>query len=557
MPSFEIPHLRTFRQLPSWCNLRGHLDRSACIEVRVSEIRRLSGCVHIDPLRRDRRGRPVHTVAPLPDERNAARRFADGSQRLTTGTFTLSAHQLNHLHGWRNPRMYAGDFRTNRANVMRHDDRRIHHRGHREHRDSTELVSSDSNAGFSRVEPHNPFSVPSVSSVVPTDSKNKHQFKTRITRANPYAFPPDHGLDANPNKGASRTKKIGLRFDWTQTLRIEKWTYPRRKLPVYFLVCPGHDRSIHHRGHRGHRERTELGSHNSPGGFSRHNPNLSSVSSVSSVVNSVPPVSTRKPGRENPTSRRCPQRCLKLLMVQCTEQENLDAQAAQLWIESIPPSMVPKLRDKINQLRDRYGPIFEPRTLLCPRCLGVKYGNNPETVRQGWRRRNGKADTSVAQRRDKGTKGRRDRVKEDAASASYPPIPLSRGPSVPTLLTIPIELTHYTREDYYRGREFIEGVPPSDEHYWARNPEAWREKKKERQKSRRREYARMYYRRKKSSPLSTQNSALSTSLSVAQARKIIEAAGYGGLYPATNQLTPEDKSEMVELAGRLRARSPG
>lgn len=37
-----------------------------------------------------------------------------------------------------------------------------------------------------------------------------------------------------------------------------------------------------------------------------------------------------------------------------------------------------------------------PRVLLCPRCLKVHYGNNPETARQSWRRRNNKPDTTRA-----------------------------------------------------------------------------------------------------------------------------------------------------------------
>src|SRR4029453_12468769 len=108
-----------------------------------------------------------------------------------------------------------------------------------------------------------------------------------------------------------------------------------------------------------------------------------------------PPLSTRPPGREHPSTKKCPQRVLKLMMLQATEAEIRDAELAELWMDSLPHRL--HLRDPYRQfiarLLDRYGPIMLPRTLLCSRCLGLKYGNNPETVRQGWRRRNGLPDT--------------------------------------------------------------------------------------------------------------------------------------------------------------------
>lgn len=105
-------------------------------------------------------------------------------------------------------------------------------------------------------------------------------------------------------------------------------------------------------------------------------------------------LTTCRAGRKDPKTRRCPQRCLKLLMVQCTEAEQRDARVAQLWIESLPASIVPRVRPAIARLTARYGLIFQPRMLVCPRCVGgtgknggVRYGNHPETVRQNWRRR--------------------------------------------------------------------------------------------------------------------------------------------------------------------------
>jgi hypothetical protein len=353
----QIPNFATIDQLPSWCNLRGAIDRSACVEIRVSELRRLAECVTIDRSQRDSRRRLLHITAPLPDERPAPLRLINANgRRICTGVFTVTAAMLHDLHQSRMPRTLAGDFRTARANVMRN------HGSDQQSALSDQIQSKTQNP------------------------KSKIRFRLRIKR-NAVAFPIDIGLDGNPNKGAARTKRIGLEADWSQPIRIEKWVYPKRIRPAYFMICPN---SIRHREHREHRvgKNSEL--------------NLSSVSSVNSVVQLPPPLSTRPPSRLDPFSSggRCPQRCLKLLMVQCTPHEAADAEAAQLWIDSLPDKLRLRepYRSHINRLIARYGPIFHPRMLLCPRCCGgrggVRYGNNPETVRQSWRRRNNKPDTT-------------------------------------------------------------------------------------------------------------------------------------------------------------------
>lgn len=75
-----FPSLPTLEQTPSWLNSRGFIDRSACIEIRVSEIRRLAGCVKIDRTQHDSRGRHLHLTFPLPNEQPARKKFADGSK---------------------------------------------------------------------------------------------------------------------------------------------------------------------------------------------------------------------------------------------------------------------------------------------------------------------------------------------------------------------------------------------------------------------------------------------------------------------------------------------
>jgi hypothetical protein len=111
----------------------------------------------------------------------------------------------------------------------------------------------------------------------------------------------------------------------------------------------------------------------------------------------LPPLTRCKPGR-NSRFNGCPQRTYKLMMVQCTPAESRDALLAQHWIDSLPPQRRRAHQDFINQLIARYGPLFEPRVLLCPRCLGVAYGNHPEYARQWWRRRHGKTTATDVKR---------------------------------------------------------------------------------------------------------------------------------------------------------------
>ncbi len=309
-----MPALVTFDQPPSWCNRGGQLDRSACVEVRVSEVRRLAGCViHHGRARPDGRG-PTQLVTPLPNERRAR----NGHGRLATGVWTISARHVDLLHARRKPRILAGDWRTRRAAVMY-------------------PPYCDPHATFPHRLPHNALA----------------------------ARPMDAALDGNPNKGATRSKMIGLHLDWSQPLRIEKWMFEHRIRPAYYLICPAM--------------------------FMLHNSPLPPRRGRGVPVNDprLPPLSSCPAGRK---ATGCPQRTLKLLLVQCTAAEDRDAMLAQLWIDSLPQLVRAPQRETIQRLMQRYGPIMEPRTLMCARCLGVRYGNHPETVRQAWRRRMGKPD---------------------------------------------------------------------------------------------------------------------------------------------------------------------
>jgi hypothetical protein len=324
MHSFTPPELATFCEHPSWCNQHGRIDRSACIEIRLAEVRKLAGCV-------PRKYEAARHVLPLPNETRAK----NAGGRVATGIYTITAHEVHELNRTRWPRQLAGDWRTTRANAMRDED-------------------------FS--------------------SGARYHF--RVKRNAPHEHATYDGLDPNPNHGACRTKMIGLPYDWTQPLRVEKWIFERRIQPAYYLICPG-PRPL---------SKSACLPRFLQAQFARP-----SVSSVSSVVN-PPPLSTCPRGR-NSARKGCPQRTLKLMMAQCTEAEARDAEIAQLWIESLPPQLIPRLRLRITALLARYAPIMHPRTLLCPRCLGVRYGNNPENARQSWRRKQGKTNARPAKRK--------------------------------------------------------------------------------------------------------------------------------------------------------------
>ena len=188
MGPLQIPNFSTLDQLPSWCNLRGGLDRSACVEIRVSEVRRLAGCVIPNGQRREDGKGLTQLVRPLPNEKPA--RTADG--RIASGIFTITAALVHELHIQRTPRGLAGDWRTPRAHVMR-----------------------------------------------PDWWTDDMPFRHRVDRSHPFALPLDRNLEDNPNKGASRTKRIGMLETWSQPLRLEKWFFPDRIRPAYYFVCPG------------------------------------------------------------------------------------------------------------------------------------------------------------------------------------------------------------------------------------------------------------------------------------------------------------------------------
>lgn len=357
-----MPELETFADPPSWTNARGRIDRSACVEVRISEVRRLAGCVPSNEYQAMRGRTDADWKAdgrlPLPGEKPAR----NGRGRIATGIFTITARQVSQLHEKRSPRQLAGDWRTSRARALRPDEK---------------FLDPD------------------------------HPHRQRIERNGPAAWGFDAMIDHNPNKGASRTKMIGLFEDWTQPLRIEKWEFEKRIQLAYYLVCPGlrPGEASRQQGNEASRGGGVDSSWSIVSGFGYQaglcepGPGRRGPASVKDFR--LPPLSTALPGLGTKKTG-CPQRVLKLLLVQSTAEECRDAYFAQTWMESLPPLAATRHLPSITSLLARYGPILEPRTLLCARCLGVAYGNHPETVRQGWRRRQGKANAEPERRGRKG-----------------------------------------------------------------------------------------------------------------------------------------------------------
>jgi len=447
---WDPPHLPTFDQLPSWVNARGFIDRSACVEVRVSEIRKLAGCVPSSWFqqmtgRTDARWKADQRL-PLPHEVRAH----NGRGRLVTGVYTIRAREVSWLHERRTPRQLAGDWRSARANVMR-EGKVESGKLKIETESSLPLPRGEGGGGLVPPLPlirkgegggegafipppsegggqgEGEVIAPTCAHKIATHPKTpklKPTIPLRIIYNGPAAWGFDAKLEANPNKGACRSKQIGLHQSWSQPLRIEKWEFKGRIHPAYYLVCPGcwigknprshvedppgrEPSAMSHKGKvltpsplreraGGRVRRTNQGNSQSPTHSQLvRDPSCGQDGSLGASIDikdwRLPPLSIAKPGLGT-KKKGCPQRVLKLMMVQCTPQENRDAMLAQTWMKSLPPEAASRQLSVISQMVERYGPIFEPRVLLCPRCLGVKYGNHPENSRQSWRRRNGKGE---------------------------------------------------------------------------------------------------------------------------------------------------------------------
>lgn len=329
----------------------------------MSEIRRaLAGCVKYRERRRGWGPRyRLIGVNPLPAQRAAT----NGWGRLATGLHVLTADELLYVFNLRLPRRLAGDYRTARSPAMRPEN----------WRPFEGVIDRGGHAPLKRGKP--------------LREKKRQGFRYRVTRRRPVLPYLDFGIEANPNKGAARTKKIGIYSDWFQPLRIEKWDVPGGWSPRhkwYRLVCPGNPATPGSLRYGKVQPEQPRVMKFDPWEF----PGLSVAEKWKLAKEDwrFPPLSTAPTCVPRP---QCRQRAQKLFMVMCTKAEMRDAEIAQKWIESLPPRVYASQLPFIGRLRERYGMLFSPRTLLCERCLDLKYGVHPDTALRKNRRARGKA----------------------------------------------------------------------------------------------------------------------------------------------------------------------
>ncbi len=344
--------LETFPLLASWLNARGNIDRSACVEVRVSWVRQAAGCVVMMRKPDWNKGKRIGT-RPLPTEK----RMSNGMGLRATGVYSVCAAEVERWMREMPPRRLAGDWRTARAAAMRPKYFKLQAEGTRN--------------------PRSP-------------SMTWKGFRCRVSKLHPVPKALDAGLSGNPNRGASRSKGLGVQWNWSQPVRIEQWQYAKRATPSYFLICPGGTPSMRDDAIRRHGfDPAAHGQH-----FDERLPGLSTVD-------------------RGFKRKGCPQRVRMLFMPLCTKTEARDAQLAQLWIQSQSPAMRNQHVNFIEQLQRRYGLLFSPRMLLCARCLGLHYGNNPETARRGYHRRGGRDHVLALRQRKRAERARERRQAGD------------------------------------------------------------------------------------------------------------------------------------------------
>ncbi len=169
------PPLRTFDAKPSWLNRSGHIDRSACAELRASEVWRFARFTTI--------ARPRRHGARNPSIVHGYREAASG---ISVSARFLARRQHNHR-----PQHLQGDLRTTKSNAMK-----------------------------GGLLPPLPLG----------EGRGEGLQRTHTRIHNPRPAP-------NPNKGAPQTKMLGLWEGWSQALAIERWRLHDR-LAQHFLICP-------------------------------------------------------------------------------------------------------------------------------------------------------------------------------------------------------------------------------------------------------------------------------------------------------------------------------
>jgi hypothetical protein len=254
-----LPTFETFATKPSWHNRAGRIDRSACVELKPSDLWR--------DIPRER----WRVFAPKP-----LRTFL-----LATTTTHITARELVWFHDGKNPHILKGDLRTCKSNALK------------------------------PAAPMNTPRSPRIQSVstpartpkpIPADYRAIPPMQTLLGR----------GISrGNPNKGASRTKMLGLPHDWSQPLTINRYRFHAR-LTQHFFACPNC------------KKRT---------------------------LKLFLPLCTDAELRDADFARLW-----------------IDSHPTRI-------ARSPTLRPHASRLIERYGPLFPPRRMLCRKCLNLRYGD--------------------------------------------------------------------------------------------------------------------------------------------------------------------------------------
>jgi len=364
MKTLLPPTLETFLHWPSWLNARGNLDRSACFELKVSEVRRLAGCVPMGTTKKGKptrlKGREKFGVADLPH----ARRAVNGKGRRLAGWWDIDAFTMQWVLDGRSPRGLMGDWRTERSPAMRR---------------KVSQPPGDVTAGDG-VHAAPPRRGPAAARGMTLEQGGYGPGSQAYElRESDLIDGLDAGLGGNPNRGACREKKFGLDGWWCQRLMLEQWEHASTSGVQYFLLCPGPG---------------EVTGEVRPcaGGGDEEEASLEGLR-VSARLSRVDAKGLR--GMTGTTSNCgdgsrgahgkgwvCGERVYKLFWVLAREEEVRDALVAERWIAGLSSGQLSRGSAEVSALVDRYGPIMGVRALRCRRCLRLRYGQSPEVLRK-------------------------------------------------------------------------------------------------------------------------------------------------------------------------------
>ncbi|MGB0766348.1 MAG: hypothetical protein ACPGYV_01410 [Phycisphaeraceae bacterium] len=367
MRDLSPPVLETFGHWPSWLNARGHIDRSACFELKVSELRRISGCIPMQMRRGDMtgkayraKGRQRFGLPDLPNERPAP----STKGRISCGWYDLSPREMDHLARQQFPRRLAGDWRTARAPAMRPRFQKLRPKPSRNAATDEATGTGDDAEGTG---PSRRCSTALCMDLTQGGyGPGSYAYERRSASG---AL--DRGLEGNPNRGATREKRFGLDVDWVQRLGLEKWEHNSVSGVQYFLICPG---------------ATRVGGPGDAPEAMRSTVDAKGLKGLTGTTSNCGDGSRGAHGQ----GWVCGQRVYKLFWVLGRAEEHRDALLAKRWIAGLDSGQLSRASSAVSALIDRYGPIMgDDRLLRCRRCLRLRYGQSPEVLRRKRRARRG------------------------------------------------------------------------------------------------------------------------------------------------------------------------